>query len=48
MHRAYLEFSGPAGATLPWSLLRVVDEGGGDTGFGGTWRRSSSSPRNGG
>jgi glycosyltransferase involved in cell wall biosynthesis len=34
MHRAYLEFSGPPGTTLPWSLLRIVDEAGGDTGFG--------------
>ena len=34
MRRAFLEFSGPPGTTLPWSLLRIVDEAGGDTGFG--------------
>jgi hypothetical protein len=34
MHRAFFEFSGPGETALPWSLLRIVDEGGADTGFG--------------
>lgn len=34
VERAYLEFSAPAESMLPWSLLRIVDEGGRDTGFG--------------
>lgn len=34
MDRAYLEFSGPPGETLPWPLLRIVDEADRDTGFG--------------
>ncbi len=34
MRRAYFEFCGPPEAALPWSLLRIVDEAGQDTGFG--------------
>jgi glycosyltransferase involved in cell wall biosynthesis len=34
MQRAYFDFSGPPDTPLPWSLLRIVDEDGEDTGFG--------------
>jgi glycosyltransferase involved in cell wall biosynthesis len=34
IRRAYLDFAGPPGAPLPWSLLRIVDGEGRDTGFG--------------
>jgi glycosyltransferase involved in cell wall biosynthesis len=34
MRQAFLEFSAPPEAPLPWSLLRIIDEGGQDTGFG--------------
>jgi glycosyltransferase involved in cell wall biosynthesis len=34
MYRAYPEWDPPPGKELPWSLMRILDEDDGDTGFG--------------